>query len=416
MIQNETCDVAVIGAGAAGLAAGEACALRQLKTIVIDRDETPGGILRQCIHNGFGLGYFKEELTGPEYALRVAERARKAGAEFLFDATVTEVARLENGEFELLIYSGLHGVIRLRARAVMLAMGCRERNRGNLATPGTRPAGIFTAGAAQKLLNIEGMLPGKTAVIVGSGDIGLIMARRLTWSGVEVKAVVEIMPTPSGLTRNVVQCLHDFNIPLHLEHGIVNIEGRERVQKVDVAPLKDGIPVLENSFSIDCDTLLFSVGLLPENELSRRLGVAINPATGGPVVDDNFETNVPGVFSGGNVLHVHDLVDFVSEEAGRAGDAIVRRLNGEAPSLRIETGVEQNLRYVIPNFFTPGKPGEFFFRSLVSVDRAEITASQDGIVVFRKKLRFVRPAEMIRVSFTPNGNSPLLFNLVTEEA
>ena len=328
MIHEKFIDVAVIGAGAAGLAAAAECAARGLSVAAIDREERPGGILRQCIHNGFGVRYFKEELTGPEYADRVMRRAADAGAEFLVGTTVTDVKRSKDGSFSLLLLSAADGVTRLRTRAVILAMGCRERNRGNLAIPGSRPAGVFTAGCAQKLLNVDGMLPGKTAVIVGSGDIGLIMARRLCWSGVEVKAVVEIMPNPSGLTRNVVQCLEDFNIPLYLEHAVVSINGRERVESVDAAPLKDGVPQLEKTFRLPCDTVLFSVGLIPENELARKLGVELNPATGGALVDSDCQTSVPGVFAGGNVLHVHDLVDFVSEEAERAARAAAAYLAG----------------------------------------------------------------------------------------
>ena len=258
MIQEETFDVAVIGAGAAGLAAAAVTAEAGKSTIVIDREDRPGGILRQCIYNGFGLRYFKEELTGPEYAERVTEKAEKAGAHLRLGATVIDLKKETDGTLLLLVLSPKEGVRKIRSRAVILAMGCRERNRGNLAIPGSRPAGVFTAGAAQKLLNMEGILPGKKAVIVGSGDIGLIMARRLRWSGIKVEAVVEIMPYPAGLTRNIVQCLNDFHIPLYLEHSVVNILGRERVEGVEVAPLRDGIPQPDRKFHIDCDTVLFS--------------------------------------------------------------------------------------------------------------------------------------------------------------
>ncbi len=414
MINTIEYDVAVIGAGAAGLAAGTECAKNNLKTVVIDRDKLPGGILRQCIHNGFGLRYFKEELTGPEYATRVNAAAVAAGVNFLLDATVMEVDKLPDGKFELLVLSEPHGVTRITARAVMLAMGCRERNRGNIATPGSRPAGIYTAGNAQKLLNIEGMLPGTSAVIVGSGDIGLIMARRLTWCGIEVKAVVEIMPYPSGLTRNVVQCLHDFDIPLYLEHAVCNISGQDRVESIDIAPLHDGVPVMEKKFRIKCDTILFSVGLLPENELSRRLGAAINPATGGAFVDENLMTSVPGVFAGGNVLHVHDLVDFVSEEATAAAKAIIQYLAGVPSPPQAPAGVGANLKYVIPNSFTPGRMTEFSFRPLIVADAAEIQAEQNGEIVWRRKLKFVRPSEMLKIEFEPRQGD-LHFNLIAEE-
>ncbi len=395
MIQHRTCDVAVIGAGAAGLAAAAECARSGLVALAVDREEFAGGILRQCIHNGFGLRYFKEELTGPEYARRVELQAKEAGAEFALGHTVSSIERREDGTFTLTTLSAADGVTRIDARAVILAMGCRERNRGNLAIPGTRPAGIFTAGSAQKLLNMEGMLPGRSAVIVGSGDIGLIMVRRLRWSGVEVKAVVEIMPTPSGLPRNIAQCLEDFHIPLYLEHSVVGIHGRERVESIDVAPLRDGVPLLEQQFRIDCDTLLFSVGLLPENELAVPLGVAINPATGGAIVDSDFQTSVPGVFAGGNVLHVHDLVDFVSLEATAAARAAVRYLAGDRPAERGTVTAEANLKYAIPNYFTPHRDTRFFFRPLICCEEAELEALLDGEVIWKRRYPSIRPAEMM---------------------
>ena len=398
MIQEETFEVAVIGAGAAGLAAAAVTAAAGKSTLVIDREDRPGGILRQCIHNGFGLRYFKEELTGPEYAERVAEQAEKAGAELRLGATVIELAKEPDGTLLLIVLSPKEGVRKIRARAVILAMGCRERNRGNLAIPGSRPAGVFTAGAAQKLLNIEGILPGKKAVIVGSGDIGLIMARRLRWSGIQVEAVVEIMPYPAGLTRNIVQCLNDFHIPLYLEHSVVNILGRERVEGVEVAPLRDGIPQTDRKFHIDCDTVLFSVGLIPENELSASVGVALNPSTGGPLVDSNYETSVPGIFAGGNVLHVHDLVDFVSEEAEHAAEMAVRRLNGETSAGETSpVTVESNLKYVVPNRFHHGRDTRFAFRSLIVSNNAELEAELNGKIIWKRHYNYIRPAEMLIV-------------------
>ncbi len=417
MIQQKSCDVAVIGAGAAGLAAATEVAKHAYKTVLIDREELPGGILRQCIHNGFGLRYFKEELTGPEYADRVTEGAKNQNTEFLSGTTVSEIRRLSDGSFELSLLSALHGVTILHARAIFLGMGCRERNRGNLAIPGSRPAGVFTAGAAQKLLNMEGMLPGKSAVIVGSGDIGLIMARRLRWSGVEVKAVIEIMPHPSGLTRNVVQCLDDFDIPLYLEHAVVNISGRERVQCVDVAPLENGIPQLDRQFRIDCDTVLFSVGLIPENEQSAQLGVKLNPATGGAVVDANLQTSIPGVFAGGNVLHVHDLVDFVSEESAEAGRSIVRYLSGKLAEEMNPVSVEANLKYVIPNHFNCKEKCSFSFRPLIVSDAATLEAELNGRLVWKRKFTWVKPAEMLKIEFSPellNEPGNLVFRLKEE--
>jgi len=261
------------------------------------------------------------------------------------------------------------------------------------------------------------MLPGKNAVIVGSGDIGLIMARRLRWSGVEVKAVVEIMPYPSGLTRNIVQCLNDFGIPLYLEHGVVNIAGRERVQSVDVAPLEGGIPQLDRQFRIDCDTVLFSVGLIPENELSAQLGVELNPATGGAVVDANLQTSVPGVFAGGNVLHVHDLVDFVSEESTEAGCSIVRYLGGLLESDANPVSVESNLKYVIPNRFNRNRKCTFSFRPLIVSDAATLEAELNGRVIWKRKFTWIKPAEMLKIELSAeqlNESGTLVFRLREE--
>ena len=397
MIQEESFDIAVIGAGAAGLAAAAETSSAGKTTLVIDREDHPGGILRQCIHNGFGLRYFKEELTGPEYAERFTEKALKAGAKIRSGTSVTSLVKEADGTFTLIALSSREGVRKIHARAVILAMGCRERSRGNIAVPGSRPAGVFTAGAAQKLLNTEGILPGKKAVIVGSGDIGLIMARRLSWTGIEVKAVVEIMPYPAGLVRNIVQCLDDFGIPLYLEHSVVNILGRDRVEGVEIAPFSGGIPQMEQKFQVECDTVLFSVGLIPENELSRSAGVKLNPSTGGPLVDSNYETTVPGIFAGGNVLHVHDLADFVSEEAENAAKMAVRRLDGEDCGEKNPVKVESNLKYVIPNTYQSGRKTRFAFRSLIVSNQAELEAELNGKVIWKKHYSTVRPSEMILV-------------------
>ena len=389
-------DIAIIGAGAAGLTAASVTASVR-PTIVIDREDAPGGILQQCIHNGFGLRFFKEELTGPEYAERMAAKAKAAGAEFALGCTVTDLQKLSDGSFLLTVLSAKDGVFQIAAKAVVLAMGCRERNRGNIATPGSRPAGVFTAGSAQKLLNIEGRLPGKSAVIVGSGDIGLIMARRLRWSGIEVKGVVEIMPTPSGITRNIVQCLNDFGIPLWLEHSVVRIFGNERVEGVEVAPLVHGEPDMSRRFRLECDTVLFSVGLVPEMELGVQAGVELYQGTGGAKVDANYETNVPGIFSAGNVLHVHDLVDYVSEEAMRMAHCVLARLDGEENATRMDVTVGANLKYVVPSICFAGRKTIFSFRPLVVADKAELVAECDGKEIWRKRLLFVKPAEMIAV-------------------
>ena len=390
-------DVVVIGAGAAGLATAEVTASAGRSTLVIDRDDFAGGVLMQCIHNGFGLHHFKEELTGPEYAERLESAARNAGAEFLLQTTVMDFNLADNENKELLALSPEYGVMRITAKAVMLAMGCRERNRGNIGIPGRRPAGIFTAGLAQRLINMSGLLPGKSAVIIGSGDIGLIMARRLTWSSIPVKAVVEIRQFPSGLTRNIVQCLNDFNIPLYLGHTVSKINGADRVESVEISPLVDGVPDSSRSFTIECDTVLLSAGLIPENELSKRGGVTINMTTGGPLVDAWRMTNIPGVFAGGNVLHVHDLADYASDEAALAGRHILDYLNGKRPGREFPVTAGGNLRYVTPNEYIPGKKTQFFMRSLIVEDDAELIVSLDGQEIMRKKLRFVKPPEMLSV-------------------
>lgn len=390
-------DVVVIGAGAAGLATAEVTASAGRSTLVIDRDDFAGGVLMQCIHNGFGLHHFKEELTGPEYAERLESAARNAGAEFLLQTTVMDFNLADNENKELLALSPEYGVMRITAKAVMLAMGCRERNRGNIGIPGRRPAGIFTAGLAQRLINMSGLLPGKSAVIIGSGDIGLIMARRLTWSDIPVKAVVEIRPFPSGLTRNIVQCLNDFNIPLYLGHTVSKINGADRVESVEISPLVDGVPDSSRSFTIECDTVLLSAGLIPENELSKRGGVTMNMTTGGPLVDAWRMTNIPGVFAGGNVLHVHDLADYASDEAALAGRHILDYLNGKRPGREFPVTAGGNLRYVTPNEYIPGEKTQFFMRSLIVEDDAELIVSLDGQEIMRKKLRFVKPPEMLSV-------------------
>ncbi len=391
-------ELAIIGAGAAGLSAAAVTAAAGCHTLVIDREDFPGGILRQCIHNGFGLRYFKKELTGPEYAERITQKAVHAGAELFLGATVMEINRQEDGSFELPVMSAKEGLTLVHAEKILLAMGCRERTRSSIATPGTRPAGIFTAGTAQRLLNMEGKLPGTRAVIVGSGDIGLIMARRLRWCGIEVEAVVEIMPHPAGLTRNIVQCLEDFSIPLYLSHSVVNILGTRRVTGVDVAPVENGVPVMEKVFRIPCDTILFSVGLVPEMELAVQAGVKLNPATNGAFVNASYQTGVPGIFSAGNVLHVHDLVDCVSAEAERAARAILDDFTaGTDPVEESPILPGSNLKYAVPNRYFHNRKTLVSFRPLISADSAVLTAELNGKKILSKKLQFVRPAEMLQI-------------------
>ena len=323
-------DIVIIGGGPAGLAAANAAWEDGCRSIcIVERDHELGGILNQCIHNGFGLHFFKEELTGPEYAGRFIEMLSKTGVDVRLDAMVLEITE----EKEVHIVSTKNGYEVLSAKSVVLAMGCRERTRGAIAIPGTRPAGVFTAGTAQRYLNIEGYMVGKRVVILGSGDIGLIMARRMTLEGAKVLACVEVMPYSGGLTRNIVQCLNDFDIPLYLSHTITDIQGKDRVERVVVAEV-DGNrrPIPGTEMTFDCDTVLLSVGLIPENELSRAAGIEIDPRTNGPKVFENMETSIPGVFACGNVLHVHDLVDFVTDESTRAGKAAAALCAGQTAS------------------------------------------------------------------------------------
>ena len=347
----KTCDLVIIGGGPAGLAAALGARKQGIKDIlIVERDKELGGILNQCIHNGFGLHTFKEELTGPEYAGRYIEQVKDAGIPYVTDSMVLSIRSMSQHKSSLqadkiiTMVSRTEGLIQIQAKAVILAMGCRERPRGALNIPGYRPAGIYSAGTAQRLVNMEGYLPGREVVILGSGDIGLIMARRMTLEGAHVKVVAELMPYSGGLKRNIVQCLNDYDIPLKLSHTVVDIHGKERVTGITLAKVDEkGKPIPGTEEEYACDTLLLSCGLIPENELSRELGVKLNPVTSGPVVDESLETNVPGVFACGNVLHVHDLVDFVSEEADRAGTCAARYILQENQSSN--PGIDQESQY-----------------------------------------------------------------------
>lgn len=395
------CDVAVIGGGPAGLAAALSAreAAKDAKILVIERDKGLGGILQQCIHNGFGLHYFGEELTGPEYAQRFIDKLRGANIEVWTDTMALE---LTQGK-EILCVSAARGLQHVKAGAVVLAMGCRERTRGALSIPGTRPAGIYTAGSAQRLNNIEGYLPGKRIVILGSGDIGLIMARRMTWEGAKVELVAEIMPFSSGLNRNIVQCLVDNNIPLKFNHTVTRVHGRERVTGVTISEVdpKTRLPIPGTDEFFECDTLLLSVGLIPENELSKAAGIKLDPITNGAIVDEARQTSVSGVFACGNVLHVHDLVDNVSDEAALAGAAAARYAMGEKTvSAHYEVWAKNGVRYALPQRISKGVTGsiDVYFR-VGAVHRGatvEVFSGSERIFVQRK--RIMTPGEMEKIT------------------
>ena len=366
----------------------------------MERDRELGGILNQCIHNGFGLHYFKEELTGPEYAGRFVNMLRDTGVEVRLDTMVLEVGADRRGH----MVGKATGYRVEEARSVLLAMGCRERTRGAISIPGTRPAGIFTAGAAQRYVNMEGWLPGERVVILGSGDIGLIMARRMTLEGAKVLACVEVMPYSGGLNRNIVQCLHDYDIPLYLSHTVTEIRGKNRVEQVVVSKVDEQRrPIPGSEMIFDCDTLLLSVGLIPENELTRQAGIAIDPRTSGAVVYENMETSLPGVFACGNVAHVHDLVDFVTAESQRAGRAAARYvLEGAGPeesALEVVSG--DCVTYTVPQHIRPGRVEqgcELFFRvnRVCGPSRIAVTSGGRQLAAFRRDC--LAPGEMEHIT------------------
>ena len=397
------CDVAVIGGGPAGLAAAIAARERGARhVLVIERAEELGGILPQCIHNGFGVEVFGEDLTGPTYAQRYIDRALEMGIEPLLDTMVLDLTPHRR----LVATNARDGVLEIEAGAIVLAMGCRERTRGALAIPGTRPAGVYTAGTAQRLVNMEGYMPGERFVILGSGDIGMIMARRLTFEGARVERVLEIQPFISGLMRNYVQCLQDFDIPLQLSHTVVDIRGDRRVEAVVSAEVDaEWRPIPGTEEVIPCDTLLLSVGLIPENELSRQAGVRLDRVTGGPVVDERFQTSMPGIFAAGNVVHVYDLVDDVSRSGERAGSAAAEFALGgrEEPSRRVKLRAGENIRYIVPQVLDPESLHQGRQRLQMRVRRpierpVSLRVEADGEVVLRRRLRYVRPGEMVSLT------------------
>lgn len=389
-------DLIVIGGGPAGLAAAHSAWEEGLSRIlVVERDREPGGILNQCIHSGFGLHYFKEELTGPEYAGRFLRMLSETGVELWTDTTVLELTQ----ERRVHMVSPALGYRVEEAGSVILAMGCRERTRGALSIPGTRPAGVLTAGAAQRYVNIEGYLPGRRVVILGSGDIGLIMARRMTLEGAHVKGVYEVQPYPSGLPRNIEQCLNDYHIPLHLSHTVVEIKGRERLSSVVVAQCDERFrPIAGTEQEIPCDTLILSVGLIPENELSLAAQVELDARTKGAYVDEHCQTNVPGIFAAGNVLHVHDLVDFVSLEAEALADSAAEYLlAGSLPACPLEVKAGADVGHVIPQRISGTRDFTLSLRVRRPLNNASVVVRQNGRDVLRKKMRKALPAEMIQL-------------------
>lgn len=388
-------ELVIIGGGPAGLAAAVAAFDAGTRDIIVlERDAQVGGILTQCIHNGFGLHRFGEELTGPEYADRYVQEMKRRGIECKTHTMVTEISR-----DKVITATGEEtGVFQIKAKTIILAMGCRERSRGALNTAGTRPAGVYTAGTAQKFVNIMGLMPGKQVVILGSGDIGLIMARRMTLEGAKVKAVLELMPYSGGLKRNIVQCLNDFDIPLRLSHTIVEIHGKTRVTGVTVAEVDSNRQIKEDTLEyIPCDTVLLSVGLIPENELTKGMGIAISNGANGAEVDENRQTEVEGVFACGNVLHVHDLVDFVSEEAELAGRAAADYILGKAEVAKEKIAIKagDGISYVIPGHVSKGSGDvKIMFRVRGERSNVSVDVTCGGKVVLSKKRPKVAPGEM----------------------
>mgnify|MGYP000870044497 CR=1 FL=1 len=398
----KNCDIAVIGSGPGGLAAALAARQNGAKEVLlIERDKEPGGILLQCIHNGFGVEIFKKDLPGPAYAQHFINEAEEAGVQFLLDTMVLEITK----DKRIFASNKSEGMLEIQAKAIILAMGCRERTRAQVQLPGARPAGVYTAGTAQRWVNVEGFMPGKKFVILGSGDIGMIMARRLTFEGAKVERVLEIMPYLSGLMRNYVQCLQDFDIPLQMQHTIKRIIGNERVEAVETVAVDDYWQEVPGSEEvIPCDTLLLSVGLIPENELSRQIGIQLDPLTSGPFVDNHFQTNVDGFFAAGNVVHVYDLVDWVTAAGLRAGESAARYASGELSCREKKIAIQhgKNVHHIIPHTLDPLslQHGDEQLQMRVTKPLEQPVKVQvlDGEeVIASRTLPYARPGEMVTI-------------------
>jgi NADPH-dependent 2,4-dienoyl-CoA reductase/sulfur reductase-like enzyme len=406
------CDVAVIGSGPGGLAAAIAAKKNGAKQVLlIERDSEPGGILLQCIHNGFGVEIFKKDLPGPAYAQHFINEAQEVGVDFLLDTMVLEITK----EKRIFASNKTEGMLEIQAKAVILAMGCRERTRAQVRLPGARPAGVYTAGTAQRWVNVEGYMPGKKIVILGSGDIGMIMARRLTFEGAKVERVLEIMPYLSGLMRNYMQCLQDFGIPLQMQHTVKRIIGNERVEAIETVAVDDTWQEVPGSEEIiPCDTLLLSVGLIPENELSRQVGIHLDPLTSGPIVDNYFQTETEGFFAAGNVVHVYDLVDWVTGAGLRAGESASIYANGNLQTSDKKMAVQhgQNVHHVIPHYLDinslAAREEQLQMRVTKPLEQPVKVQVTDGKeVIASKSLPYARPGEMVTIILKDKHIDPL---------